>query len=124
MAEAVKTNLEFHRGRTYSRDFVITDFNGPIDNILFTACENEASKHYCIRKALDNGISLVDEGVDEEGLNFKVYNLLIDAKDTDHLKAETDYGFDIVLYSGDLKYQLIEGTISLAGTYTKACNEC
>ena len=124
MAYAVKENFEFHRGRTYSRDFIVTDFNDPIEEILFTACENKANKHYCLRKSLEKGISLVDEGIDENGLSYKTYNLLIEATDTDHMKADAEYGYDIVLYSGTQKYQLIEGTIALAGTQTKTCNEC
>jgi hypothetical protein len=124
MAQAVIENFEFHRGRTYTRDFIVTDFNDPIDEILFTACENTANKHYCLRKSLNKGIALVDEGVDEEGFSYKVYNLLIEATDTDHMKAGTDYGYDIVLYSGTQKHQLIEGTLSLAATRTKTCNEC
>lgn len=124
MAQVVKENLEFHRGRTYTRDFIVTDFNDPIDEILFTACEDTANKHYCLRKSLNKGISLVDEGTDENGLFYKVYNLLIEATDTDHMKAETEYGYDIVLYSGTQKHQLIEGSIKLAATQTKTCNEC
>lgn len=124
MAYAVQENFKFHRGRTYSRDFTINDFPDVIDKILFTVCEDPSHKNYCIRKSLEDGITLVDEGTDETGANYKTYNLLIEATDTDHLKTNTEYGYDIVLFSGDTKYQLIEGSITLLDTYTKTCNEC
>lgn len=124
MAQVIQENLEFHKGRTYSRDFTINDFTDNVDKIIFTACENIANKHYCLRKSLGNGIEVVDTGTNEDGTNYTTYNLTIEATDTDHMKADTNYGYDIVLYSDNDKYQLIEGTISLKSTYTKTCNEC
>lgn len=124
MAQAVKENFEFHKGRTYSRDFTITGFNEPINNIIFTACENMANKYFCLRKVLNEGITLVDVGETEDGQKYQIYNLLIEATDTDHMKVDFEYGYDIVLYSGKMKHQLVEGTLMLQGTTTKTCNEC
>lgn len=124
MAYAVKEDFKFHKGRTYSRDFTISGFQEKVDNIIFTACENTENKHYCLRKNLGNGISIVDEGVTEDGTPYTTYNLLIEATDTDHLKANIEYGYDIVLYSGKDKHQIIEGKIILSSINTKTCNEC
>ena len=124
MAKAIQENIEFYRGRTYSRDFTINDFTDQVDDIKFTACENPANKHYCLRKSLGKGIEVVDTGTNEDGTTYTTYNLTIEATDTDHLKANFEYGYDIVLYSGNDKHQLIEGKINLLSTFTKSCNEC
>ena len=124
MAQAIQENLEFYKGRTYSRDFTINDFTDNIDEILFTACENIENKHYCLRKSLGNGIEIVDTGINEDGTTYTTYNLTLEATDTDHLKTNQEYGYDIAMFSNDDKYQLIEGKIKLSGTYTKTCNEC
>ena len=117
--------FEFYKGRTYTRDFTITDYTDPVDEMYFTACENVNNKNYCLRKTLsDGGITIVDTGTDEEGNNYTTYNLLIEATDTDHMKADCEYGFDIAIISGTRKIEVITGTLKLNGTYTKTCNEC
>lgn len=116
--------FEFYRGRTYTRDFTITGFTQPIDEVFFTCCENVNNKDYCLRKSLNNGITIVDTGTDEDGNSYTTFNLLINATDTDHMKANKEYGFDIALISGANKIQVITGTLTLDGTYTKTCNEC
>ena len=116
--------FEFYRGRTYTRDFTIVGYDEKIDEIYFTTCENPNNKRYCIRKTLNNGITVVDEGINEDGEKFTTYNLLIEATDTDHMKADFEYGFDIALISGNKKLQVITGILMLDGTYTKTCNEC
>lgn len=124
MPRTVKEDFTFHKGRTFSQDFSVINFKGKIDNILFTACENPENKHYCLRKSLGDGITLVDEGTDEDGNNYKTYNLLIEATDTDHLKSKVKYGYDIAMYSNKQKHQLMEGTLTLSSIQTKTCNEC
>lgn len=116
--------FNFYRGRTYTRDFTLVGYEAEIDEIFFTACENPNHKKPCIRKTLNNGITLVDTGVNEEGEKYTTYNLLIEATDTDHMKFDYEYGFDIAIISGNKKLQVITGTITLDGAYTKTCNEC
>lgn len=116
--------FEFYKGRTYTRDFTITDFTDPIDEMYFTSCENPKNRNYCLRKKLGNGITIVDEGVTEEGTPFKTFNLLIEATDTDHMKTNFEYGFDMVIISGTKKIHVMTGTILLNDVYTKTCNEC
>ena len=124
MAKALQKDLEFYRGRTYSRDFKITGFTDKVDDIIFTICQDKSHKFYCLRKSLGKGITVVDTGIDEKGKNYTTYNLLFEATDTDCLKAGVNYGYDIALYSGKRKKQLLEGSLKLLGTHTKTCNEC
>nr|DAS65366.1 MAG TPA: hypothetical protein [Bacteriophage sp.] len=115
--------FEFKRGRTYSRDFILTNFNKNIDKILFTVCENENDKNYKLRKTYGNGISLVDIKIDEHSNEIKTFNILIEATDTDKMRVETEYPFDVVIYSGTEKIPIMNGILLLKGTSTKTCNE-
>ena len=115
--------FEFYKGRTYTRDFKIVGYTDPVDEVFFTVCDNPNNKNYCLRKALTKGITVVDEGTTEDDEPYKTYNLLIEATDTDHLKTNVEYGFDIALISGTKKLQVITGTLILNDVYTKTCNE-
>ena len=93
--------FEFYKGRTYTRDFTIVGYTDKVDEMYFTASENTTDKNNCIRKTLSNGgITVVDTGITDDGEVYTTYNLLIDATDTDHMKENTEYGFDVVLKSG------------------------
>lgn len=116
--------FEFYKGRTYTRDFTIVGYTDQITEMYFTLCENPNNKNYCLRKSLNKGITIVDTGTDEEGNTYTTYNLLIDATDTDHMKTNYEYGFDIALISGTKKIQVMTGTLVLDDVYTKTCNEC
>lgn len=116
--------FEFYKGRTYTRDFTIIGYTAPVTEMYFTICDNPSNKNYCLRKSLNKGITVVDNGTDEEGNTYTTYNLLIDATDTDHMKTNIEYGFDIVLISETKKIQVITGTLVLNDVYTKTCNEC
>ena len=115
--------FQFKRGRTYSRYFTITEYTDKVDKMLFTVCENEEDKNYKIRKTLDDGITIIDEGTDEKGVYYRTYNLFIKATDTDKLKIGKEYVFDITLYTGSIKLPVINGIMILEGTSTKTCNE-
>jgi len=116
------TTFELYKGRTYTRDFTISEYDEPIDEVLFTVCESTENRNYCLRKSLNNGITVVETGEDEEGIPFTTFNILLNATDTDKMKTG-EYGYDIVLYSGDKKIEAIMGAFKLNGTYTKTCNE-
>ena len=117
--------FEFYKGRTYTRDFTIVDYTDAVTEMYFTVCDNPNNKNYCLRKSLSNGgITVVDTGTDEEGNSYTTYNLTIEATDTDHMKTNVEYGFDIALISGTKKLQVMTGTLMLNDTYTKTCNEC
>ena len=116
--------FEFYKGRTYTRDFKIVVYTDPVDEVFFTTFDNPNNKNYYLRKSLNKGITVVDEGTTEDGEPYKTYNLLIEATDTDHMKTNVEYGFDIALISGKVKLQVITGTLILDDIYTKTCNEC
>ena len=78
--------FEFYKGRTYTRDFTITGWSRQINQIYFTVKSAIDDKVYTIQKKIGKGITLVDEGKNEEGNVFHVYNILIEAMDTDALQ--------------------------------------
>jgi hypothetical protein len=116
--------FEFYRGDTYQRDFTISGWSFPISKVFFTVKEDIEKKNHVLQKTLDNGITLVDE---ENGTN--TFNLKICCTDTEHMKVDTDYVFDIEIHSygldGEiLKKTILTGTLRLKGSATKRCNEC
>lgn len=116
--------FEFYRGDTYQRDFTVTGWSLSISDVYFTVKENIENKRFALQKKIGDGITLVS---DEEGI--KTYNLLISSKDTENMKIDTDYTFDIEIHSegvdGEiLKKTIITGTLRLKGSATKRCNEC
>ena len=116
--------FEFYRGRTYSRDFSVSDWSFPISKIYFTVKEDIESKKHVLQKTLEDGITLVNE---ENGI--RTYNLMICCTDTEHMKIDYDYVFDITIVSpgvdGDvIKQTICTGIVRLKGSATKPCNEC
>ena len=117
--------FEFYRGDTYQRDFTITGWSFPISKVFFTVKEDIEKKNFVLQKTLDNGITFVDETED----GTKTFNLKICCVDTDHMKVDTDYTFDIEIHSegvnGEvLKKTIITGIVRLKGSATRTCNEC
>lgn len=115
--------FEFYRGDTYQRDFTVTGWSFPVSNVFFTVKENEEFKNAALQKTLGNGIALVS---DEDGI--QTYNLLISSTDTDRMKTDYDYIFDIEIHSegvmGEiLKKTIITGIVRLKGSATKRINE-
>lgn len=115
--------FEFYIGDTYTRDFTISGYSSEIDEIFFTAKKDENDKRYVMQKKLNNGITLVDTEEDT-----KTYNILIDASDTDDLKADTNYYFDIKIItpvtSGEqIEKTIITGTMRLKNHATRQYNE-
>ena len=114
--------FEFYRGDTYTRDFTVTGWSLPISNVYFTVKESVDHKKACIQKRLNDGIEIVDVTEDET-----TFNLRIKATDTDGLKADVDYVFDIEIHSdteGELvKKTIVTGVLRVLASATKSCNE-
>ena len=114
--------FEFYRGDTYTRDFTVKGWSFPVSNVYFTVKEKLDNKKACLQKTLNNGITLVEE--DEEGRTF---NLKICCTDTDCLKVDTDYVFDIEIHSkGEeetIKKTIATGILRLKASATRTCNE-
>lgn len=116
--------FEFYRGDTYTRDFTLTGWSLSVDKVYFTVKEKVQDKNAVLQKTLRNGITLVEET--EEG---KTFNLTICCTDTDELKTEYEYVFDIEIHSiaedGEvIKKTIITGTMNLLPSSTRTCNEC
>ena len=111
--------FEFYRGDTYERDFKISNLKREITKVYFTVKQTEDCKGACLQKTLNNGIVIVDE--DETS---KTFNLLINATDTDEMKTDTDYPFDIEIHCGDIKKTIVTGVLRLKPSCTRTCNEC
>lgn len=114
--------FEFYRGDTYSRDFILKGWSLPVSQAYFTVKENIDNKKCCLQKTLNNGIALLDTS--EEG---DTYNLKICCTDTECLKVDTDYVFDIEIHSDTpeetIKQTLATGILRLKASATKTCNE-
>ena len=114
--------FEFYRGDTYTRDFIVKGWSLPVSNVYFTAKEKIDNKKACLQKTLNNGITLVEET--EEG---HVFNLNIGCNDTEHLKVDTNYVFDIEIHAqvGEevVKKTIVTGTLRLKASATRSCNE-
>lgn len=114
--------LEFYKGDTYTRDLTISGFYMPISKMFFTVKEKISDKNIVLQKTLKNGISVVDEA--DESVT---YNLLINATDTDKMKTDYDYVFDIEIHSPgvkeDIKKTIITGTLRLKASATDTRNE-
>ena len=83
-----KINFNFVKGDTYLRGFTIEGFDLPINQVYFTVKEKSTNKAYVIQKTLDNGIEL-------DQYNPNRYVLTIDADDTNNMKTNFNYVFDI-----------------------------
>lgn len=118
----METEFNFTRGNTYSRDFTINDYTQNIDDVYFTVKAPKSDKKPVISKKLGRGIAIV-----EETENSKTFNLTIDSKDTDYLKANSPYYFDfkIVTFTNaePIKKTIITGTMMLDEDVTRVFNE-
>lgn len=117
--------FEFYRGDTYSRDFTIEGYTSPIDKVFFTVKENVEDKKPVLQKTLGNGITLVDE---DKKINSRTYNLTIRCIDTDDLKADYNYTFDIEIHSPGtadmpIKKTIVTGTLKVKASATRTFNE-
>lgn len=120
MVEGAK--IEFYRGDTYSRDFSVKGWGRNIDNVYFTVKENVDDKRYVLQKILNDGITVMDQV--EDTITFK---LSFCCTDTDVMKADKEYTFDIEIHSNTedevIKKTIIKGTMKVKASATKTCNE-
>lgn len=115
--------FQFRKGDTYSRDFTITDYEPEISKVFFTVKNNSSDKRFVLQKTLNDGITLVS---DDEGV--KTYNILINATDTDNMKVDYEYFFDVEIVSpgannDEIKQTPIIGTLILTEVATQTINE-
>lgn len=153
----IETEFNFVRGTTYSRNINLTDYGANIDEMYFTVKESETDRIPVIKKSLNNGIFPIipdtvveeepteeepqeeqdeeqeeqeeqEESEDEsEESNVKSFNLIIEADDTETLKLNKPYPFDIkvITYTdgNPVKKVIVKGTITLSANITWKTNE-
>lgn len=115
--------FEFYIGDTYTRDFTISGYSSEITEVYFTVKKSNADKRFVLQKTLEDGITLTeDTGTGEE--RVRTYNILIDADDTESLKADFDYSFDIEIVSpNNIKKTIVTGIFRVNNTTTREYNE-
>lgn len=101
-----RINFNFVKGDTYSRGFTIEGFEQPIKQVYFTVKEKSANKNYVIQKRLTKGIEL-----DREIPNR--YILTIEADDTNNMKTNFNYVFDVEIVTDSIKRTIIGGYLRL-----------
>lgn len=118
--------LEFFIGDSYERNFTIKQYSDAIDEIYFTIKNNDADKNYVLQKRLDDGITIVEDTT-IDGIRVRTYNLFVDATDTENLKTDTEYPFDIQIVTEkeetNLKRTIIKGVVTLNEATTRVWNE-
>ena len=151
----IETEFNFVRGTTYSRNINLTDYGANIDEMYFTVKESETDRIPVIKKSLNNGIFPIipdtvveeepteeepqeeqdeeeqeeqEESEDEsEESNVKSFNLIIEADDTETLKLNKPYPFDIkvITYTdgNPVKKVIVRGTMTLSANVTWKTNE-
>lgn len=121
--------FEYYIGDTYTRDLTITGYSAEITEMYFSVKKNNKDKNTVLQKTLDSGITLVDIQYDGEGnIVSRTYNLLIEAEDTEDLKPDFDYSFDVEIVSpgvdnNDIKKTIITGIFRVNNTTTRNYNE-
>lgn len=112
-------NFEFVRGDTFSRNVTVCNCLDNITEIYFTVKSDYEDKVPVIQKSLTGGgITLIEDLKDE-----KKYNLLINATDTDLMKVDTEYVYDLQIVADTLKATVLKGTITLEADVTRTINE-
>lgn len=99
-----KINFNFIKGDTYSRGFKIENFEQTIEQVYFTVKEKSSDKNHVLQKTLNNGIKL-DPNVSNR------YILTIDADDTNDLKVNFNYVFDIQIVTAAMEDMTVKKTI-------------
>ena len=121
--------FEFYIGDTYTRDFIINGYSDTISDVYFTVKKADDDKRFVLQKTLDNGITLTDIQYDTDGTTIisRTYNLLLNADDTETLKPDVEYPFDIEIITpkdnDEIKKTIIKGIVVLSSATTRVWDE-
>jgi len=120
--------FEFHIGDTYTRDLTIDGYSAEISNVFFSVKNNNADKRVILQKKLDDGITLTDVVYDGDTIVSRTYNILINATDTERMKTDYEYPFDIQINTPGvgtdvIKKTIISGIFRLTDATTRVYNE-
>lgn len=113
-----KVDLSLYKGQTYQRNFTISGLSLDITQLYFTVKESTDNKNIALQKKIGDGITLMDytDGV-------YTYLLELNTNDTENLKADFDYGYDITLKSNDIKVPIVMGKFVISPVYTRKRDE-
>ena len=126
--------FEFYIGDTYTRDFIIAGYTDAIDKVYLTVKKQDDDKNYLLQKSLvgdtSDGITLTDVQYEDDGTTIKsrTYNVLFDADDTEGMKADIEYPFDVEIVTNKdggnaVKSTIIKGNMILKSATTRIWNE-
>lgn len=113
-----KVDLSLYKGQTYQRNFTISDLSLEITQLYFTVKESTDSKVVALQKKIGDGITLMDN---TDGVY--TYLLELNTDDTENLKSDFDYGYDITLKSNNVKIPIIMGKFVISPVYTRKRDE-
>lgn len=113
-----KVDIDLYKGQTYQRNFVISGFSLDITQLYFTVKESTDSKVVSLQKKLGDGITLMDNSN-----GTYTYLLEINSDDTENLKSDFEYGYDITLKSGSIKEPIVMGKFIVNPVYTRKRDE-
>lgn len=102
----IKENFNFVKGDSYSKGFIIEGLDMPIKKIHFTVKEKSSYKKVLIQKTLENGI-LTDLD------NPNRYIVILNPEDTEKLKVNLNYVFDIQIDTDTMKKTIVGGYLKL-----------
>ena len=126
----MNNNFEYYIGDTYTRDFTISGYSAEISDVFFTVKKSDNDKRYVLQKTLGDGIEITDVVYDDAGnIVSRTYNILINANDTEDLKPDYEYTYDIeivtpgVSENDDVKKTIIKGLFIVNNATTRVYNE-
>ena len=121
-----ETNFEFFIGNTYERNITISNYDDDIDEMYFSVKKSDSDKRVILQKTLDNGITLMsDETIDD--VRYRTYQLVIDSDDTEGMKPDVEYPFDVKIVTikdeDEIKETIVKGNVTLSAATTRVWNE-
>lgn len=122
----IETNFEFFIGNTYERNITISNYDDDIDEMYFSVKKSDSDKRVVLQKTLDNGITLMsDETIDD--VRYRTYQLVIDSDDTEGMKPDVEYPFDVKIVTikddNEIKETIVKGNVTLSAATTRVWNE-
>ena len=122
----IETNFEFFIGNTYERNINISNYDDDIDEMYFSVKKSDSDKRVVLQKTLDNGITLMsDETIDD--VRYRTYQLVIDSDDTEGMKPDVEYPFDVKIVTikddNEIKETIVKGNVTLSAATTRVWNE-
>lgn len=110
-------NISYVRGNSYALTMTITGLHDlEITKMYLTVKDSYIDEEPAFQLSLGNGITKV------ENEDYK-YNILFNPDDTEELKVDYPYYYDIKIVVGSLKKTIVEGSFTLDPNYTRATNE-